>query len=185
MTCPVVGLLKFPRLAGLCPTGQLSVTTCFFDYCVPNPPGFSSSVAAVTILPGASQLAAAWKKWYIATKAVQRLRFIRRTLLGRGHHLEQLASEENGDDSQMEGEVEDDDDEVYMQSSSRRARYVNEVLGDVTDDDVEGMFLRSLQMGPEQTAVYSMELAKVSFKYLATSEGSCCSVFIKRLLVCE
>jgi hypothetical protein len=43
---------------------QLSVTSAFFDYCVPNQPGFSSSVAAVTILPSAAEIATAWKKWY-------------------------------------------------------------------------------------------------------------------------
>jgi len=32
---------------------QLSVTSAFFDHCIPNQPGFSSSVAAVTILPNA------------------------------------------------------------------------------------------------------------------------------------
>jgi Late exocytosis, associated with Golgi transport len=31
---------------------QLSLCGAFFDHCVPNQPGFSSSVAAVTILPG-------------------------------------------------------------------------------------------------------------------------------------
>jgi hypothetical protein len=43
---------------------QLSVTSAFFDYCVPNQPGFSSSVVAVTILPSAREIATAWKKWY-------------------------------------------------------------------------------------------------------------------------
>jgi hypothetical protein len=43
---------------------QLKVTASFFDKCVPRPPGFSSSVAAVTILPDAPDLAAAWRKWY-------------------------------------------------------------------------------------------------------------------------
>lgn len=31
---------------------QLSLTTAFFDHCVPNQPGFSSSIAAVTVIPG-------------------------------------------------------------------------------------------------------------------------------------
>lgn len=43
---------------------QLKVTAAFFDRCIPRPPGFSSSVAAVTILPDAPDLAAAWRKWY-------------------------------------------------------------------------------------------------------------------------
>ena len=39
---------------------QLEFATKYFDSCVPNPPGYSSSVAAITILPSASDLANAW-----------------------------------------------------------------------------------------------------------------------------
>ena len=56
---------------------QLAVATTFFDHCVPNQPGFSSSIVAVTILPGAPELAKAWRKWYAAAAALRRLRFIR------------------------------------------------------------------------------------------------------------
>ena len=57
---------------------QLAVATTFFDHCVPNQPGFSSSVIAVTILPGAKELAKAWRKWYAAAAALRRLRWPRR-----------------------------------------------------------------------------------------------------------
>ena len=43
---------------------QLKETVEFFDKCVPNQPGFSSSVAAATILPDPSHIAQAWGKWY-------------------------------------------------------------------------------------------------------------------------
>ena len=59
---------------------QLTVATSFFDHCVPNQPGFSSSVVAVTILPGAPELAKAWRKWYAAAAALRRLRFIRQVI---------------------------------------------------------------------------------------------------------
>lgn len=59
---------------------QLAVATTFFDHCVPNQPGFSSSVVAVTILPGAPELAKAWRKWYSAAAALRRLRFIRQVI---------------------------------------------------------------------------------------------------------
>mmetsp|Transcript_40407 Transcript_40407/g.48445 ORF Transcript_40407/g.48445 Transcript_40407/m.48445 type:complete len:406 (-) Transcript_40407:228-1445(-) len=39
---------------------QLTVVSTFFNHCVPNQPGFSSSVAAVTSLPDALELAWAW-----------------------------------------------------------------------------------------------------------------------------
>ena len=56
---------------------QLSVTTAFFDHCVPNQPGFSSSVAAVTILPSAAHITEAWKQWYRVAGKLRRLRLIR------------------------------------------------------------------------------------------------------------
>lgn len=56
---------------------QLEYASTFFDECVPNMPGFSSSVAAVTILPDPKHLATAWKKWKRLAKRVRRLRFIR------------------------------------------------------------------------------------------------------------
>jgi hypothetical protein len=56
---------------------QLAQTSKFFDKCVPNQPGFSSSVAAVTILPPANRLDQAWQKWYKAAAKVRRLRLIK------------------------------------------------------------------------------------------------------------
>jgi len=65
---------------------QLAVATTFFDHCVPNQPGFSSSVVAVTILPGAKELAKSWRKWYAAAAALRRLRFIRRVINEKRHY---------------------------------------------------------------------------------------------------
>jgi hypothetical protein len=42
---------------------QLVATTNFFDEIVPPQDGFSSSVAAVTMIPKAKNVANAWKKW--------------------------------------------------------------------------------------------------------------------------
>ena len=174
---------------------QLSVTSAFFDYCVPNQPGFTSSVAAVTILPSAREMASAWKKWYRTTKKLQRLRFIRRQLLERGfqgeHHRHPVYdgngnnmiarhqstgsnntgnnTHHNHDDSERVQVHPENEFDIYLRSSSRRHQYTNEILGNeilghVTDDDVEAMFLKSLQMGPEQTSVYSLELARGASK---------------------
>ena len=54
-----------------------SIQSTFFDQCVPPQPGFSSSVAAVTILPDAPKLAKAWRTWYKHVGLLRRLRFIR------------------------------------------------------------------------------------------------------------
>lgn len=60
---------------------QLASTVDFFDKCVPNQPGYSSSVAAVTIIPDTTQVAQAWRKWYRCASRLRRLRFIRRRII--------------------------------------------------------------------------------------------------------
>lgn len=59
---------------------QLSAAVRFFDQCLPTPPGFSSSVVAITILPEPAIVAQAWKKWYYCGKKLRQLRYIRRRI---------------------------------------------------------------------------------------------------------
>ena len=59
---------------------QLQVAIDFFDKVVPNQPGYSSSVAALTILPDVKRLSQAWKKWFECASKVRRLKFIRQRL---------------------------------------------------------------------------------------------------------
>ena len=61
---------------------ELILNACveFFDKIVPNQPGFSSSVAAVTILPDSGQVTKAWKKWFACASKLRRLRFIRKRI---------------------------------------------------------------------------------------------------------
>jgi hypothetical protein len=59
---------------------QLEIAVEFFDKVVPNQPGYSSSVAAVTILPDVNQVSKAWKKWFDCANKLRRLRFIRKRL---------------------------------------------------------------------------------------------------------
>lgn len=59
---------------------QLAATVDFFDQCVPNQPGFTSSVVAVTIIPDASLVSGAWMKWYKCGKKLRRLRYIKQVL---------------------------------------------------------------------------------------------------------
>jgi hypothetical protein len=68
---------------------QLAATVDFFDQCVPNQPGFSSSVAAATILPEAQHVSLAWTKWYRCGKKLRQLRFIRSHLDRRLREQEQ------------------------------------------------------------------------------------------------
>lgn len=149
---------------------QLAVTTAFFDHCVPNQPGFSSSVAAVTILPAASEITDAWNHWYKAAAKMRRLRFIRKQI-----------TELQGKDADIESGYTvsdlkvDDTESVYYRSEKKRIRktrstvytesdekmrYYSEVLGTTDDPDVYKNLLHTLNLGPEQTAVYCREFAE-------------------------
>mmetsp|Transcript_4818 Transcript_4818/g.12258 ORF Transcript_4818/g.12258 Transcript_4818/m.12258 type:complete len:1303 (-) Transcript_4818:886-4794(-) len=59
---------------------EQAATARFFDECIPNQAGFSSSVAAVTVIPNAQSVAKVWTQWYTFKSKLRRLRFIRKTL---------------------------------------------------------------------------------------------------------
>jgi Late exocytosis, associated with Golgi transport len=94
---------------------QLSLTTTFFDHCVPNQPGFSSSVAAVTIIPGAMDLSVAWRKWYAAAGKLRRLRFLRKEIAKRRDYaiIVPSSSDDKFEDIAKYG-YGDDNEEVYV-----------------------------------------------------------------------
>lgn len=126
----------------------------------------------MTILPSASELVKAWKKFYEACKKLSRLRFIRRELYERGYGLDSHdGSDQYSDEEEYEVPTnespekvkanDNDDYEVYMaDASDRRRRYTEDVLGCITDEELEISFIQSLHMGPEQTAVYNKEMSR-------------------------
>lgn len=176
---------------------QLAVATTFFDHCVPNQPGFSSSVVAVTILPGAKELAKSWRKWYAAAAALRRLRFIRNVIKEKRYY--------SIDDVQ----VDDDEDEVVTPSdatsggespeakpkvtfldeetaayrfqdfeTNRQAAQYRQTYGDAENpSDMEANIFRSLNIGPEQQAVYSREMAQGA---AACCPNGCCEGRVRR-----
>lgn len=156
---------------------QLSITSTFFDHCVPNQPGFSSSVAAVTIIPGANDISRAWRKWYAAAAKLRRLRFIREQIAERRHYDIHDGDEDHGpaEEAQIMRDLElgekevvfDETPKVYA-DSSRNKEYYRQVLGASIDEgDEEGRHIfEAMNFGPEQTAVYSREFAQAA--------ASCC-----------
>jgi hypothetical protein len=74
----------------------------FFDQCVPNQPGFTSSVAAVTILPDAPKLAKAWRAWYKHVGLLRRLRFVRSLIAKKRYYEIDEVAEENDESSDSE-----------------------------------------------------------------------------------
>jgi hypothetical protein len=117
----------------------------------------TSSVAAVTILPSANELATAWSAWYKAAKLLSRLRFIRRRIIELGgtpvgQRLVHDISNKQPTKKRRRG----------GRDSIRRRDYSAEVLGAGTEDEANDEFWKSLDLGPEQIAVYSMEFSRVS-----------------------
>ncbi|KAL3917476.1 MAG: hypothetical protein SGILL_004697, partial [Bacillariaceae sp.] len=84
---------------------QLKTAIDFFDKVVPNQPGYSSSVAAVTILPDVNQMSRAWKKWFDCANKLRRLRFIRKRLHSlqeeKQNGVEVVFSDEQASDSDL------------------------------------------------------------------------------------
>ena len=146
---------------------QLSITSTFFDHCVPNQPGFSSSVAAVTIIPGANELSVAWRKWYAAAAKLRRLRFIRQQIAERRHFEIEDDEDEDmidtlGEQTQFgpldESETHDETGRPIYRDESKNQAYLRQVLGTLAVEDFESNIYRAF--GPEQTAVYSREFAQ-------------------------
>eukprot|EP00586_Coscinodiscus_wailesii_P007726 CAMPEP_0172520824 /NCGR_PEP_ID=MMETSP1066-20121228/292223_1 /TAXON_ID=671091 /ORGANISM="Coscinodiscus wailesii, Strain CCMP2513" /LENGTH=1048 /DNA_ID=CAMNT_0013303637 /DNA_START=568 /DNA_END=3711 /DNA_ORIENTATION=- len=174
---------------------QMLVTAAFFDHCVPNQPGFSSSVAAVTILPAAPALAKAWRRWYKAAAALRRLRFIRSIIADRRSYdigagdLSSVADESKDVEFDPEScrNLQVDSDDVENQhdaSSSRdnRLSYFSEVFGDMYNEEVESRLFEMLDYGPEQTAVYSRESAQGAAN---CCPNGCCEGRVKRSRIDE
>lgn len=160
---------------------QLSYVGEYFDRCVPNQPGYSSSVAAITILPSAPHIARAWSKWYAAAGKLRRLRFIRKLIKDKLHY------EIDVDEDEEEGD--DDDDTKRLENLSHRNRtknnqkdqnhrnkeYYRDVLG-ATDEEIAGTFL-SDNFSPEQTAAYSREFHQSA---AACCPNGCCEGRLRR-----
>ena len=170
---------------------QLQLTSSFFDYCVPNQPGFSSSVAAVSILPGAGEIAASWQKWYAAAAKLRRLRFIRKQIerRKRQHILRRrlsltergLAASERSVGHDFYGSKWHDESETDVDGSLEMVdlKHANSSighsfhnhsdnddirnrLGPIVSDDANNKVYKSITFGPEQTAIYGREFAQAA-----------------------
>ena len=172
---------------------QLSVTTAFFDRCCPNQPGFSSSVAAITVLPGSRQLARAWSRWYSAAAALRRLRFIRSSIADRlfekvGNDCDVLNAKprrvcaSQGADSSIvtlshQGKrniFKDENGSTRMLVSQLSSLPNEEIASQLHElnDAIETQLLEALEYGPEQTAVYEREYALAAAGCAPTGWGN-------------
>ena len=160
---------------------QLSITTAFFDRCTPNQPGFSSSVAAITVLPGSRQLAQAWNRWYGAAAALRQLRFIRSTIADQlvEKHLKSINHEIDEEQQPMLQHAPHAKRNIFKDRDADTCALVSQISSLTTEQKfnrvhelnyaVESQLLDALEYGPEQIAAYEREYA------LAASLGCACN----------
>ena len=175
---------------------QLAVATTFFDHCVPNQPGFSSSVVAVTILPGAKELAKSWRKWYAAAAALRRLRFIRSVIRDKRHYSIEDVQADDDEDAGSPSDVTsnvgsqksktkvtflDEETAAYrfqdLEANRQAAQYRQTYGESQNPSDIDARIFRSLNIGPEQQAVYSREMAQGA---AACCPNGCCEGRVRR-----
>ena len=186
---------------------QLAVATTFFDHCVPNQPGFSSSVVAVTILPAAPELAKAWRKWYAAAAALRRLRFIRTVINEKRHydiddvgcdeesstpspnvtsseivpsdfHSQHGPSGDNMPQDRPKVTFLDDETASSRFQDAETKRQISQYRQTYDESsDLDYRIFRSLNYGPEQQAVYSREMAQGA---AACCPHGCCEGRVRR-----
>ena len=187
---------------------QLAFATKYFDACVPNPPGYSSSVAAITILPSAADLANAWGKWYAAAGQLRRLRFIRETIQEKIGYDINDDIDEDGAECESDGESGEDEfcdtqvpnthidnhdisDSGVKSSARRRKRIDREIFRECVENQDyyrsvlgvdHGSGLISYDFGPEQTAMYSREFAQGASN---CCPNGCCEGRVRRATIDE
>ena len=133
---------------------QIKETIDMFDKCIPSPPGFSSSVAVVTVLPDPSLVTNAWRKWGRCATLTRRLKFIQ-SLIEEG----------------QEGVVEEDT--VRHKHERIRLDSVdgNSIFGPEQSDIFGPESLQLLEEDMEQREVYNIEYARNA---ACCPNGFCC-----------
>ena len=164
-------LYKLPPCDVISIDEQLKATIEFFDKCVPNQPGYSSSVAAATILPDPSHLALVWGKFYALSTQVRRLRFIKYRLKElRNEKTERLQKEQREKLEKLNQDREEDSNGVPRAVGGRSKSKTLQVqtTSFINPEDPEDFFgynnfeLEDLRMDEnvESLAVFEREFAQ-------------------------
>jgi hypothetical protein len=126
---------------------QLQFTTQTFDDCIPNQPGFSSSVAAVTILPDPSKLSVAWGKWYSASAKLRRLQLIR-SMRRRKQRQANNGNEEEEEVDFILRPIPEEENNKTLEESKREERAEAasaSASAPTSDDDIPQVFYSAVQ----------------------------------------
>lgn len=157
---------------------QLQVVRSFFDQCVPNQPGYTSSVAAITILPNAKDLASAWRSWYVCAAKLRRLRFIRSLISEYKRKKNLQASLKNNErihniEEATAEEVNLDDPEGPITDSLRSSRAL---FGSVDCTKIEEQLFEALQYGPGALQNFPLALDTDTMLLIPLSVTTACSL---------
>ena len=113
---------------------QLQTAADFFDKAVPNQPGYSSSVAAVTILPDVNQVSKAWKKWFDCANKLRRLQFIRKRIEQLQESNQQEVKVIFSDDNASYGDLESFHNHAPSSYSVEQSSRASEGSGSTSDN---------------------------------------------------
>lgn len=128
---------------------QLLVSlTKLWERSLPTEPGYSSPLVAITLLPPANAVGRVWRHWYTTASLLRKLQFIQQ-------HIQPLQQQQQQHSSQGGPHPH------HHRRRRRRDMYLSEILGTRCEGD-DDMRSQAWALGPEQTAVYSRELAQAA-----------------------
>ena len=97
---------------------QLVATTNFFDEIIPPQPGFTSSVAAATVLPNAKLVARTWNAFISCESKLRTLRYIR-MLITKKNNTEEADNDNNENEEQKVKEnYHQEEDQGYINTNA-------------------------------------------------------------------
>eukprot|EP00546_Thalassionema_frauenfeldii_P009907 CAMPEP_0178919294 /NCGR_PEP_ID=MMETSP0786-20121207/14351_1 /TAXON_ID=186022 /ORGANISM="Thalassionema frauenfeldii, Strain CCMP 1798" /LENGTH=449 /DNA_ID=CAMNT_0020593197 /DNA_START=333 /DNA_END=1679 /DNA_ORIENTATION=- len=131
---------------------QLEFATKYFDSCVQNPQGYSSAVAAITILPSAFDLSNAWGKWYGAAGKLRRLRFIREVIEEKTRYDIDCDDDDDEEDNEKARDSFESQDRLSDLPGEHNQSILAPISGDGSSRDVIGSLRRKHKI---DSAIYS------------------------------
>ncbi|KAL3926289.1 MAG: hypothetical protein SGBAC_013534, partial [Bacillariaceae sp.] len=126
---------------------------------VPQEPGYSSPICAITVVPTAKEIGPVWMVWYDTLKKLRRLLFIRKHMKNQGYFVDGNVFDKDVGDIQGSAIMTEASD--HSEDKSRTDLYMKEVFGAYLLDD-DWIEQAQTKLGPEQLGVYSRELAQAA-----------------------
>jgi len=171
-----------------CVQWQLQFLIYLLEHALPQEPGYTSPIAAITMIPSAQDVGTVWRKWYTAAAKVRRLQFIQQQIRHRRRafhnnaeyvqdpsmdsrnislttRLVKLALEKWSSSSTTIGvsrpaRKANSTITSHVKQTRRLSPYFQQVVGQTAGSGDNDIRLEVASFGPEQTAMYSREWAQ-------------------------